>query len=166
MRIKELLDLHIETTEKCRKVMESKNSDYTGGAQATDALANFKAAQTLGMHPVMGLLLRMQDKIQRVRSFVADGSLRVSGETVEDAFEDMVNYAILGKALIKEEATQINCNNSVEDELWEMIDNPGNGSYIPEDQHVEVRLPASDEWIKACYFTPGYIYRKLKSKSV
>lgn len=39
----------------------------------------------------------------RVKSFVADGALKVSGETVEDAFDDMVNYAILGKALLREE---------------------------------------------------------------
>lgn len=83
--------------------MRAKNSDYTGGVQAKDALANFKASRSLGLHPVMGLLLRMQDKIQRVRSFVSDGKLRVAGEPVEDAFDDIVNYAILGKALILEE---------------------------------------------------------------
>jgi hypothetical protein len=39
----------------------------------------------------------------RIRSFVADGSLRVTGETVTDACDDLLNYAILCKALLLEE---------------------------------------------------------------
>jgi hypothetical protein len=103
MTPQDLLKLHDETSAKCRGIMERKNSDYTGGKTATDALANFKASSALGLHPVMGLLLRLQDKLMRIRSFVADGELRVDGETVEDAFDDGINYLILGKALLREE---------------------------------------------------------------
>jgi len=103
MNVDDLLTLHEDTTSACRAIMQRKNSDYTGGETATDALANFKTATALGLHPVTGLLLRMQDKLMRVRSFVADGKLRVTGETVEDACDDMVNYAILCKALLREE---------------------------------------------------------------
>lgn len=98
-----LLKLHDETCAKTRAIMVAKNNDYSGGTRAPDALANFKCSHTLDLHPVTGLLLRMQDKMMRVKSFVADGALKVSGETVEDAFDDMVNYAILGKALLREE---------------------------------------------------------------
>jgi hypothetical protein len=99
----DLLKLHDETCAKARGIMEAKNNDYTGGKQATDALANFKSASALGLHPVTGLLLRAQDKLMRIRSFVADGSLRVTGETVTDACDDLLNYAILCKALLLEE---------------------------------------------------------------
>lgn len=99
----DLLKLHDETCAKARAIMESKNNDYTGGERATDALANFKSASALGLHPVTGLLLRTQDKLMRIRSFVADGSLRVTGETVTDACDDLLNYAILCKALLLEE---------------------------------------------------------------
>lgn len=99
----DLLQLHDETCSKTRAIMVAKNNDYSGGTRAPDALANFKCSHTLDLHPVTGLLLRMQDKMMRVKSFVADGALKVSGETVEDAFDDMVNYAILGKALLREE---------------------------------------------------------------
>lgn len=99
----DLLQLHDETCAKTRAIMVAKNNDYSGGTRAPDALANFKCSHTLDLHPVTGLLLRMQDKMMRVKSFVADGALKVSGETVEDAFDDMVNYAILGKALLREE---------------------------------------------------------------
>lgn len=103
----DLLKLHDETCAKARAIMESKNNDYTGGERATDALANFKSATALGLHPVTGLLLRTQDKLMRIRSFVADGALRVTGETVTDACDDLLNYAILCKALLLEEAQRL-----------------------------------------------------------
>lgn len=106
MHIEELLKLHKDTCDKTREIMRRKNSDYTGGSQAEDALANFKSARMLGLHPVTGLLLRVQDKLMRIRSFIADGQLAVSGETVEDACDDLVNYSILAKALLREEYMQ------------------------------------------------------------
>ena len=110
MDLKELLQLHIDTTDKCRLIMERKNNDYCGGRASVDALANFKTASALGLHPVTGLLLRMQDKLMRIKSFVNDGELRVTGETVEDACDDLVNYAVLCKALLQEEASLKNQN--------------------------------------------------------
>tara|TARA_R100001460_G_scaffold107421_2_gene156160 strand:+ start:260 stop:592 length:333 start_codon:yes stop_codon:yes gene_type:complete len=104
MNTDRLLEIHKETCDAAQEIMRQKNSDYTGGSGATDALANFKASLALNLHPVTGLLLRVQDKIMRIRSFVADGELRVMNESVEDACDDIVNYAILCKALLREEA--------------------------------------------------------------
>jgi len=104
MNTDRLLEIHKETCDAAQEIMRQKNSDYTGGSRATDALANFKASLALNLHPVTGLLLRVQDKIMRIRSFVADGELRVMNESVEDACDDIVNYAILCKALLREEA--------------------------------------------------------------
>jgi len=104
MNTEQLLRIHEETSEAARDIMRQKNSDYTGGSGATDALANCKASLSLNLHPVTGLLLRVQDKLMRIRSFVADGELRVVNESVEDACDDIVNYAILCKALLREEA--------------------------------------------------------------
>ena len=104
MNTEQLLQIHEETCETARNIMRQKNSDYTGGSGATDALAIFKASESLNLHPATGLLLRVQDKIMRIRSFVADGKLRVINESVEDACDDIVNYAILCKALLREEA--------------------------------------------------------------
>ena len=103
MTAKELLQLHDETCKTCRVIMEKKNSDYTGGRGATDPFANFNASKILNIHPVQGLLLRVIDKIQRIRSFTNDKELSVSNETVEDACDDIVNYAILAKAMLMEE---------------------------------------------------------------
>lgn len=102
MNTEALLQLHKTTCSKCYAVMQKKNNDYSGGLTSEDALANFKMATTLGMSPVMGLLLRIQDKMMRIKTFATDGSLNVADETVNDAFEDIINYAVLGKALMIE----------------------------------------------------------------
>ena len=104
MNTEQLLLIHEETCKAAHEIMRQKNSDYTGGSEATYALENFKASRSLGLHPATGLLLRVQDKLMRIRSFVADGKLRVVNESVEDACDDIVNYAILCKALLREEA--------------------------------------------------------------
>lgn len=98
-----LLKVHNETCRQALAIMDVKNNDYSGGEHAHDALANFKASESLGLHPITGLLLRMQDKLQRLRSFANDGKLAVPNESAEDACLDLVNYAILAKALIIDE---------------------------------------------------------------
>ena len=103
MKPEELFQMHEETCAKTLGIMRAKNSDYCGGESTVDALANFKSAKSLGLHPVTGLLLRMQDKLMRIKSFVNDGELKVAGESVDDACEDLVNYSILAKALLSEE---------------------------------------------------------------
>lgn len=103
MNTTDLLNLHKQTCDKCYGIVQKKNNDYSGGATSKDALTNFKMSTSLGLHPVMGLLLRIQDKMMRIKTFVSDGALKVSDETIDDAFEDMINYAILGKALLMDE---------------------------------------------------------------
>ncbi len=110
MNTQQLLNLHDETCSKCKEIMKQKNSDYTGGKNATDVFANFNSSVILDIHPVQGLLLRLIDKIQRIRSFTNDKQLQVSNESVEDACEDIVNYAILAKAMLIEERKKIEQN--------------------------------------------------------
>ena len=103
MTTEELLELHEKTCETCRDIMRQKNNDYTGGKTSQDPFATFNASSVLGMNPVQGLLLRVIDKIQRIRSFTNDKELKVANESVEDACDDIVNYAILAKAMLKEQ---------------------------------------------------------------
>ena len=110
MNTEQLLNLHDETCSKCKEIMKKKNSGYTGGKNATDVFANFNSSVILDIHPVQGLLLRLIDKIQRIRSFTNDKQLQVSNESVEDACEDIVNYAILAKAMLIEERKKIEQN--------------------------------------------------------
>jgi hypothetical protein len=103
MNTKQLIELHDRTCKSCRDIMLKKNNDYTGGKKATDIFANFNSSKILDIHPVQGLLLRVIDKVQRIRSFTNDKELSVPNETVEDACDDIVNYAILAKAMLLNE---------------------------------------------------------------
>jgi hypothetical protein len=121
MNRSQLLDLHDSTCRNARSIMERKNSDYTGGINAADnPFANFKMAAVIGVHPVTGLLLRMMDKIQRVRTFTNDSALAVADESVEDAFDDIVNYAILGKGLLLEMRGELHAAAPIADPSGEM----------------------------------------------
>lgn len=87
-----LFELHQHLTSKARKIMESKNHDYSSGASP---YANFEGSTILGISPETGILLRMLDKIMRLKTFAEKGELKVQGEGVEDALIDIINYAVL-----------------------------------------------------------------------
>lgn len=91
-----------DTVARCRGIMQKKNNDYTGGTASVGPFANFEMAGALGVDPVVGICLRIGDKLQRIRSFTQDGSLKVESESVYDACEDIINYAILAKAMLME----------------------------------------------------------------
>jgi hypothetical protein len=99
--IQKLLKMHEDTCKECREIMRAKNHDYANGSK--DPFANFRIAEMFGLHPVTGILLRVTDKLQRIKSFVSTGELKVSGESVDDACDDIVNYAILMKGLLREQ---------------------------------------------------------------
>ena len=100
----DLLEFHKTKCDSSRALMEKKNHDYAGSDGMTP-FANFEAsAAVLNYHPVKGLLTRIVDKIRRVNTYLDAGELRVDDESVTDAFEDIVNYAILGAAMLEEEA--------------------------------------------------------------
>ena len=100
MPLEELLELHKSTTDRCREVMKAKNHDYTCAGGVFD---NFKASEMIGVHPVLGILMRTMDKFKRIQTFITKGKLAVEGEGVLDAIDDSINYLILVKGIIIEE---------------------------------------------------------------
>ena len=102
MTTDELLNLHDETCSNCREIMRRKNADYCGGSH--DPFANFRISSVFGIHPALGIMMRMTDKMQRIKAFVANGSLAVKAETFEDACDDLVNYSILLKGLLRSDS--------------------------------------------------------------
>lgn len=97
----QLLDLHQSVTNTARNIMEAKNHDYRGGSG--DCFANFRDSAGLGIHPIMGILMRMRDKQQRIRAFVEKGELKVQGEGVADAIIDQINYLVLIYGILVED---------------------------------------------------------------
>lgn len=102
MTKEELLQLHEDTCNYCRSIMKAKNTDYTGGSD--DPFANFRISEAFGVHPVIGILMRLSDKMQRIKAFVANGKMAVAAESADDACDDIINYAVLIKGMFHEAA--------------------------------------------------------------
>lgn len=84
-------------TDCCRKMVEitaSKNNDYTGIGD--DPFKNFRKRGELGF------LVRMDDKISRIESFLEKGNFQYSKESLEDTCLDLANYALLLLGYVKE----------------------------------------------------------------
>lgn len=86
--------------QESRSIMVSKNHDYRGGSN--DPYANFRGSREFDIHPIVGIMLRCQDKFKRIKTFVERGTLAVRDESVKDAVLDVHNYMDLVYGLILE----------------------------------------------------------------
>lgn len=88
-----------KTFADMKVLITAKNRDYTNGA---GPFANFEQASDFGVDPFQGLMLRMGDKMQRVKSYCKQGSLQVKGEGIEDCFKDFIGYSLIALAMLNE----------------------------------------------------------------
>lgn len=78
----------LENTQKeCLELFRKKNQDYG------DAFAKFG---------VIGVLMRIEDKIQRSLSITKNGVQLVNDESLKDTLMDLHNYAAMGVMLLDE----------------------------------------------------------------
>lgn len=82
------------------RLMEKKNNDYTAGSSA---LANFEQSANYGVDPIIGLSIRMGDKMKRIETFCKNGTLAVENEGVEDAYKDLIGYCMIALAMLSKE---------------------------------------------------------------
>ena len=79
----------LENTKKeCLELFRKKNKDYG------DAFAKFG---------VIGVLMRIEDKIQRSLSITKNGVQLINDESLKDTLMDLHNYAAMGVMLLDEE---------------------------------------------------------------
>ena len=90
-----------------KEVIKQKNHDYTGGDD--NPFANFEDTGGLAS-PLAGVLLRMGDKMQRLRAFAKKGKLEVVGEGAKDAALDMIGYSLIVIGLLEKETTKPQSN--------------------------------------------------------
>ncbi len=88
-----------KTLDELQVLIKAKNSDYTNGA---GPFANFDQASEFGVDPFKGLMVRMGDKMQRIKSYCSKGALQVANEGVEDALKDLIGYSLIGLAMLDE----------------------------------------------------------------
>ena len=83
-----------EFHDKGWKIVEKKNKDYAG---TDEPLRNFwNASLIAGVTVEQGLLVRMADKLARMRNLTEKGSLVGEvGEKFEDTALDLANYAAI-----------------------------------------------------------------------
>jgi hypothetical protein len=98
------MKLHDEMCQKAKSIMQKKNHDYaTGGNNNTDPFANFRLTErVLDIPAELGLMTRVLDKIQRIKTYVKQGKLAVENEGVNDAILDILNYMVLLQGIINE----------------------------------------------------------------
>ena len=88
-----LLNYHTALSLQARQVMEKKNQDY---GEDGDLFRNFRA------FGAFGILVRLSDKLARLRTFVERGTYMVNDESFEDTIKDAINYIILLSAMVRE----------------------------------------------------------------
>lgn len=96
-----LVEFHKELTKQAFDIIEAKNHDYRGGTG--DPFANFRGSTVFGIDPIVGILLRMQDKMMRIKTFAEKKQLLVKGEGVRDAILDIINYSVLIAGMLEEQ---------------------------------------------------------------
>lgn len=77
-----------------------KGADY---GTNEDPLANLRASADFGIPPWVGAVLRANDKIRRIKSFILKG--RLENESLEDSLIDCANYFVLALQLYRETKT-------------------------------------------------------------
>ncbi len=82
-----------------QELIKKKNTDYTAGG---GPFANFEESLGYGVDPIVGLSVRIGDKIQRLKSFCKSGKLEVENEGVEDIFKDLIGYSCIALGMLKE----------------------------------------------------------------
>jgi hypothetical protein len=85
------------TFARCLALAARKSADYTGD---DDPFANFDRAEIVGVDPLRGLLVRMIDKVSRAANLIAKDPA-VRDESIADTFDDLVNYAAIGRAMVE-----------------------------------------------------------------
>lgn len=78
-----------------------KQADYGRGA---DTLANVRAAADFGIPAWVGAILRANDKMHRIQSFVLNGNLK--NESLEDSLMDGAVYHLIALILYRELAAK------------------------------------------------------------
>lgn len=94
-----------ETIESTAKLLVLKGGEYAG---SDDRLANFKrGAELTGVTPLQCAFIYASKHYDAIATFVRDqaaGTNRPRSESIEGRFDDLINYCILMKALVRENA--------------------------------------------------------------
>ena len=87
----------LEKLTQMAELHSRKQHDYGAG---DDPFANIRASREFGVEPWVGAVIRLNDKVTRIKSFLAKGELK--NEPLVDAFYDISVYALIALILFEE----------------------------------------------------------------
>lgn len=94
-----------ETISSIKGLLLVKGGEYAG---SDDRLANFKrGASLVGVSPLQCLFIYLSKHYDAFATYVRDaaaGTTRPRSEGIEGRLDDLINYCILAKGLVREEA--------------------------------------------------------------
>lgn len=103
MNQQDFTTLFNNTVADLEQLLIVKGGEYAG---SNDRLGNFKrGAARVGIHPLQILWIYASKHIDSIETFIRDeagGTSRKRSEPIAGRFDDLINYCILAKALIKE----------------------------------------------------------------
>lgn len=89
--------------EDLKLMIKKKNDDYTNADENSSPFENFTASAKLGICSAeQGLLLRLLDKVQRIKTYILNGKLSVENEGYKDAIRDVLGYSLLLMGMLHE----------------------------------------------------------------
>jgi hypothetical protein len=80
-----------------------KNAGYAG-IGAVDHWANFRMAEWFGVSPLVGCLIRMTDKLIRVKHLHKNPEADQVHESLKDSLYDLAIYALIAICLLEEKS--------------------------------------------------------------
>lgn len=86
-----------QTFQFCLELMKKKNKDY---ATATDAFANFRLSEMVGVSPERAILVRVADKLARISNLLGKEN-DVTDESMMDTIVDILNYLAILKSWLE-----------------------------------------------------------------
>jgi hypothetical protein len=92
--------MYLKLLDEMRELHIRKNAGYSG--HSTDRWANFRLSESLGVSPLVGVLVRMSDKWIRITNLAKDSRLDMVGESLRDTLMDIAAYALIAICLLEE----------------------------------------------------------------
>lgn len=101
MTNKDFYELMRATFDGCQALAKVKGEDYTKGSE--DALANFReGGEAVGIGAQRVCWIFMNKHYQAITNFIKTNG-RSQSEPIEGRIDDMINYLVLLKGIIKED---------------------------------------------------------------
>lgn len=89
---------YLKLLDEMKELHCRKAADYGRGE---DPFANVRAAVDFGIPAWVGVVIRANDKMHRIKSFLQNGELK--NESLDDSLLDLAAYSLIALVLLREE---------------------------------------------------------------